>query len=78
MIKKLINSIQETLIKKGLCPGCTYPLDSIKKEYPLTQDKSVIQCKCKRMFVKDKKTHTYRRATLEEAIEALENSKNKK
>lgn len=65
MIKKLIAPFQRVLIGKGMCPGCTTPLNKAKI-MPFNKDSEMVICKCKRMFIKDINTGSYRRATLKE------------
>ena len=66
MIKKIIKPIQERLLKKKQCPGCTKPLRAGKEIAKISDTKKLIQCKCRRIYVLDLETDTYRRATLEE------------
>ncbi len=66
MFKKVIKPIQEGLLKKKQCPGCTKPLKDAKELGEISETKKLIQCKCKRIYVWDLETGTYRRATLDE------------
>lgn len=65
MIKKLISPFQRVLLSKGLCPGCTVPLTK-SRILPFDKNGDMVICKCRRMFIKDKNTESYRRATLKE------------
>lgn len=70
MIKTIVKPFQDVLLSKRLCPGCTHPLDKIEKT-PFKQNKAIGQCKCKRRYIQDLDTNTYRRATLEEEREYI-------
>jgi hypothetical protein len=65
VIKNLIAPFQQVLLSKKLCPGCTMPLQKGKK-HDFKGDLEMIICSCDRMFIYDKSTDTYRRATLRE------------
>jgi len=77
MFKNFVKPFQEVLLGKRLCPGCTAPLDKTKKT-PINKNKAIIQCKCKRRYILDLDTNTYRRATLEEEQNFLNNYANLK
>lgn len=66
MFKEVAKPIQEVLLRKKLCPGCTHPLVQAKTLKKLTDTKKMVQCKCRRIYIHDSLTDTYRRATLEE------------
>ncbi len=66
MLKKIRSSMQEKLIKKNLCPGCTMTLKKCKNLKDITQDKKIVQCKCNRIYIWNVDTDTYRRATTDE------------
>jgi len=68
VVKKLISPFQRVLLSKRMCPGCTLPLDKLDK-HVFDADSDMIICKCKRMYIYDKNTDGYRRATLREAEE---------
>jgi hypothetical protein len=68
VIKKLISPFQKVLLNKRLCPGCTMPLDRAKK-FPFDTNEEMTICQCKRMFIYDKNSDSYRRATFREAEE---------
>lgn len=74
MFKTIVKPFQEVLLNKRLCPGCTNPLDKLKKE-PFKQNRMMTQCKCKRRYIFDMDTNSFRRATLEEEREFLNNFK---
>ncbi len=75
MIKKIYRPLQKLLLKRRLCVGCTYPLDKIKNGIQLNEHEKLIQCKCKRKYIYDDRTNTYRRATFAEEKEALNKTK---
>ncbi len=58
--------MQERLLKKKQCPGCTKPLKNADFLSQMSDTKKLVQCKCKRIYVLDLETDTYRRATLDE------------
>ncbi len=66
MFKNLIKPLQERLLKKKQCPGCTKPLRSAKEIAQISETKKLVQCKCRRIYVLDLETDTYRRATSDE------------
>ena len=70
MLKTLISPFQRVLLSKGMCPGCTMPLDKAKI-IPFDKDSDMVICKCKRKFIKDKNTGSYRRATFKEESEII-------
>lgn len=71
IFKNLISPFQKVLITKRLCPGCTAPLDK-GKHFPFGPSGEMIVCSCKRMFIYEKNTDSYRRATFKEAEEFSE------
>ena len=76
MLKKIYRPLQKLLLKRHLCVGCTYPLDKIKNKIKLNEYQSLLQCKCKRKYIYDSRTNTYKRATLAEEKEALNKTNN--
>ena len=68
---RIYDPFQKILLLKHLCPGCTHPLDKAHVLGLLNENKLMIQCKCKRIFILDKLTNTYRRATFEEEREFI-------
>ena len=71
MIKKIIRPFQEVLLEKKLCAGCTYPLDKAKKMGALSENRTMVECKCKRRYVFSKKLNKYERATFAEEQQLL-------
>ena len=68
VFKNLISPFQKVLITKRLCPGCTAPLEKAKR-FPFHQDEKMVICSCRRMYIYNLTSDTYRRATLQEAEE---------
>jgi hypothetical protein len=66
MFKKLIKPIQNRLLKKKQCPGCTHELKKTDALAEISNTKKLVMCKCNRIYVYDLETDTYRRATLDE------------
>ena len=65
-VKNLISPFQKALIAKRLCPACTVSLDkAMKKPYDELTEMAI--CSCRRMFIYDPETDSYRRATVREA-----------
>jgi hypothetical protein len=75
MIKKMIRPFQDVLLDKGLCVGCTYPLNKAKKLGSITDNSELVKCKCKRIYVHDKKMDKYRRATFQEEQQYIKSLK---
>jgi hypothetical protein len=71
MLKKIISPIQKVLLLRRLCVGCTTPLDKSEIRFPLSDKKTIIQCKCSRRYILDRDTNMYRRATVEEDMEYI-------
>jgi hypothetical protein len=71
MLKKIIRPFQEVLLEKKLCAGCTYPLDKAKKMGPLSENRTMVECKCKRRYVFSKEANKYERATFAEEQQLL-------
>jgi hypothetical protein len=62
MLKQLIAPLQEALIQKQLCPGCTRQLDQQLDRKTRINQTELVTCECGRIFVYDKQLDTYRRA----------------
>lgn len=75
MIKKIIKPVQEVLLDRGLCVGCTHPLSQAEKLGNLTENSKLVRCKCKREYVLDKKMNKYRRATFQEEQQYIKSLK---
>lgn len=66
MIKELISPFQKVLLKRRLCVGCTHQLDRAKRLGALTPLKDVVECKCKRRYILERESNSYRRASFDE------------
>lgn len=66
MFKKIIKPIQEGLLKKKQCPGCTKPLKNAQELKEISKTKKLVQCRCKRIYILDLETGIYKRATFDE------------
>lgn len=66
VIKKFIAPFQSILLKRRMCVGCTHPLDTAPIRDSLSENKVIVQCKCRRRYILDRETNIYRRATMEE------------
>jgi hypothetical protein len=75
MLKRIIKPFQEVLLDKGLCVGCTAPLQNAKKLGNLTENSELVICKCKREYIHDKRLNKYRRATFQEEQQYLRSLK---
>lgn len=62
MLKQLIAPLQEALMQKKLCPGCTRQLDQQLTRHSKLNQTELVTCECGRIFVYDKQLDTYRRA----------------
>ena len=71
MIKKLIEPFQIALLNRRLCAGCTTSLDKAPIREILNEKKILVQCNCRRRYILDRLTNTYRRASNEEEQEYL-------
>jgi len=66
MLKKLIAPLQQILLQKHICPGCTCNLNKAKLREQITKNNEKVTCKCGRVFLYDKELGTYRRASEDE------------
>ena len=64
VLKTIITPLQSWLLKGGRCVGCGESLSKGKRK--ASGDKEKVVCKCGRIYIFDKKTKKYRRATFEE------------
>jgi len=64
MIKNLISPIQAWLLSQGRCVGCGTPLAKGKKKQ--VKGQTTVTCLCGRIFIKDNRKNTYRRALFDE------------
>lgn len=71
MIKKIIKPFQEVLLDRNLCVGCTHPLEQARKLTNLSDNRYMVECKCRRRYVYDKEMGKYQRATFAEEQQML-------
>ena len=76
-MKKIIAPFQVVLLERRLCVGCTYPLDKARKLGNLSDNRMMIECKCKRRYVFDKEMNKYQRATFAEEQQLLKDIEKK-
>ena len=74
-MKKIIYPFQTVLLQKRLCVGCTYQLDKVKRIYKVSENSDMVECKCKRRYILDKKLNQYRRASFQEEQQYLKSLK---
>lgn len=65
MIKKIIAPIQTLVLMQGKCVGCGKDLKMARIEARGDNSQKII-CKCKRIYILDKRNGKYRRAKIEE------------
>ncbi|MBP8979108.1 hypothetical protein KBG23_01360 [Candidatus Dojkabacteria bacterium] len=71
MFKKIIRPFQEVLLERKLCVGCTHPLTKAKKLGNLSDNRIMVECKCKRRYVYEKELAAFKRATFAEEQQIL-------
>ena len=71
MVKKIIRPFQEVLLERKLCVGCTHPLTKAKKLENLSDNRIMVECKCKRRYVYEKELAAFKRATFAEEQQIL-------
>lgn len=64
MIKNLIAPIQAWLLSQGRCVGCGNPLSKGKTK--IVRGQTTVTCSCGRIFIKNNKNGSYRRALFSE------------
>ena len=58
---------QSELLKRGRCVADAKSLAEAEREpYPNSEEKELVICSCRRVYVYDKKLNSYRRAYLDE------------
>lgn len=63
----LRNRMQSELIRRGHCVGCTRNLsDADREESIIDGNYSLVSCRCRRIYLYDKRLNNYRRALLED------------
>ncbi len=71
MLKEIIRPFQKVLLEKKYCVGCTHPLDKAKRIGKLSEQRDLVECKCKRRYIYDKRLNEYTRASLQEEQQYL-------
>ena len=71
MMKRIIRPFQRILLERRLCVGCMHPLDEAKKLGNLSENRHMLECKCKRRYVYNKELDTFERATFAEEQQIL-------
>jgi hypothetical protein len=66
MLKKLIEPLQQILLQKKQCPGCTRNLDEQYDRLTRINQTEQVNCACGRIFIYDRTLDVYRRALTEE------------
>jgi len=64
MFKNIIAPVQAWLISQGRCVGCGLPLTGGKKKIISANEEEVTCKKCQRVFIFNKQTKHYQRASL--------------
>lgn len=63
----LKNRLQAELIKRGHCVGCGRSLiDAERESHAVNDQKELVSCQCRRVYVYDKQLNYYRRASVKE------------
>lgn len=70
-MKRIIRPFQRILLERRLCVGCIYPLEEAKKLGNLSENRYMVECKCKRRYVYNKELDTFERATFAEEQQML-------
>ncbi len=71
MLKKIIRPFQDVLLERKLCVGCTAPLSRARKLGNLSDNRIMVECKCKRRYVYEKELAAFKRATFAEEQQIL-------
>ncbi len=71
MLKNIIRPFQNVLLERNLCVGCTHPLTKARKLGNISDNRYIVECKCKRRFVYNKELGTFQRATFAEEQQIL-------
>ena len=70
MIKRIIAPVQAWILLQGKCVGCGKSLSLARRTGRKNNTDKVI-CTCKRIFIFDKRSGRYKRATFEEANDQI-------
>ena len=71
MFKRIARPFQNVLLERKLCVGCTAPLTRAKKLGNLSDNRIMVECKCKRRYVYEKELAGFKRATFAEEQQIL-------
>jgi len=71
MFKRIARPFQNVLLERKLCVGCTAPLTKAKKLGNLSDNRIMVECKCKRRYVYEKELAAFKRATFAEEQQIL-------
>jgi len=71
MFKFIVRPFQSVLLERKLCVGCTHSLENAKRLGNLSNNRFMVECKCKRRYVFDKELNQYQRATFAEEQQLL-------
>lgn len=71
MFKKIARPFQNVLLERKLCVGCTAPLTKARKLGNLSDNRIMVECKCKRRYVYEKELAAFKRATFAEEQQIL-------
>ena len=71
MFKRIAIPFQNVLLERKLCVGCTAPLTKARKLGNLSDNRIMVECKCKRRYVYEKELAAFKRATFAEEQQIL-------
>lgn len=71
MFKAIFRPFQKVLLERQLCVGCTTSLDQARRLGNISNNRFIVECKCKRRYVYDKEFNQYQRATFAEEQQLL-------
>ena len=71
MLKNITRPFQNVLLERKLCVGCTGHLTKAKKIGNLSENRIMVECKCKRRYVYEKEVAAFKRATFAEEQQIL-------
>ena len=71
MFKRIARPFQNVLLERKLCVGCTAPLTKARKLGNLSDNRIMVECKCKRRYVYEKQLAAFKRATFAEEQQIL-------
>lgn len=66
LVKKIVGPLQVQFLKRGMCVACGMPL-SKAEHLDHGEGTEKVVCKCKRIYICDLATNSYRRANFDEA-----------